>query len=69
MTAITIPDWSNQGFLPPADPSNPTSPQRSPYAVALLDVVMRFSTTPEQRQILSGLMAYRTALHNMGLGS
>ncbi len=67
MTTIAIPDWNALGLLPPIDPHQPTSAQRSPYPVTLLDVVMRFSTTPERRNILSGLLSYRTALHKAGI--
>ncbi len=67
MTTVAIPEWNARGFLPPLDPMDPTGPQRSPYAVALLDLVMRFSSSPERRQLLLGFLAYRAALHGMGL--
>lgn len=67
MTTVSIPAWNELGLLPPIDPELPTNPQRSPYLVTLLDVVMRFSTTPERRKVLTGLLDYRAALHKVGL--
>ena len=55
------------GLLPPIDSEQPTSADRSPYTVALLDVVMRFSTSPNRQTILTGFLEYRAALHNMGI--
>lgn len=56
-------------MLPPNDPLNPTGSDRSPYPVPLLDVVMRFATSPDRRVILHGLLDFRAALHRMGLVS
>lgn len=67
MTTVAIPEWNALGLLPPIDSTEPTSAQRSPYPVALLDVILRFSTSPERRRVLKGLLDYRAALHGMGL--
>lgn len=67
MTTVAIPAWNTLGLLPPIDPELPTSPKRSPYPVTLLDVVMRFSTSAERRSVLTGLLDYRAALHNIGI--
>lgn len=67
MTTVAIPAWNSLGLLPPIDPELPTSPKRSPYAVTLLDVVMRFSTSPERRSVLTGFLNYRAALHKIGI--
>jgi hypothetical protein len=67
MMTVAIPAWNPQGLLPPVDPIDPASPERSPYRVALLDVVARFATSPQRRQILRGWLSYRAALHGMGL--
>jgi hypothetical protein len=67
MTTVAIPAWNSQGLLPPIDMLNPTSALRSPYRVALTDVMVRFATSPERRQILRGWLGYRAALHGMGL--
>jgi hypothetical protein len=51
------------------DPRNPTAPQRSPYSISMLDLVMRFATTPARHRILSGFVHYRAALQAIGLVS
>lgn len=40
---------------------------RAPYPAGLLDVVMRFGTSVERRQVLQGWLAHRAALHALGL--
>lgn len=67
MTIVSIPEWNTVGLLPTINQANPISPERSPYNVALLDVIMRFATSPERRQVLLGFLDYRAALHGMGL--
>lgn len=67
MTAVTIPEWNALGLLPPVDPAAPASLERSPYRVVLTDVVARFATSNERRQILRGWLNFRAALHGMGL--
>lgn len=62
-----IPPWNADGLLPPADPSSPTSSDRSPYPVALEDLVLRFTETVHRRSILEGFLDYRAALHVAGL--
>lgn len=66
MTTVTIPNWTGMGILPPINDLRPASPARSPYPVSLLDIVMRFSRTPERHDILSGFLQYRAALHSQG---
>jgi hypothetical protein len=67
VTTVAIPAWNSLGLLPPIDPELPISPKRSPYPVTLLDVVMRFSTSPERRSVLTGFLDYRAALHEIGI--
>src|SRR5487761_2501263 len=67
MTTVAIPAWNSLGLLPPIDPDFPASPDRSPYPVSLMDVVMRFSATPERQAILKGFLGYRAELHRIGL--
>lgn len=69
MTNVAIPAWTALGLLPPIDPSQPTSSERSPYLVSLKDVVMRFSTSPERKAIMQGFLDYRAALHGLGYTS
>lgn len=65
--SIAIPDWNSKGVLPPIDPIDPRSAERSPYAVSLIDFVLRFGTSLARLSILDGLLSFRSALHNAGL--
>ena len=67
MSPVAIPNWNPQGVLPPINPANPTSVDRSPYSVTLTDLVLHFGTTLCRQTILSGLLAFRSALHSAGL--
>lgn len=69
MTTASIPKWNAQGVLPPNDPINPTSAERSPYTVSLTDFVLHFGTTDKRQAILQGLLDFRAALHAAGLGN
>lgn len=66
MTA-TVPDWDARGVLPPCDPSDPTSPARSPFRVSLREFVLDFALNAERLRILIGFLAYRAELHSEGL--
>lgn len=68
MSPAAIPAWTPDGLLPPIG-SDPVSPDRSPYRVALVDFVERFATSPARTAILDGLLRYRAALHAAGLVS
>ena len=65
MPTVPIPNWTSKGVLPPVNALQPSSAERSPYRVKLLDVVMRFATSNERRKILKGFLDYRAALHSM----
>lgn len=68
MSVVAIPNWNNQGLLPPVDVNSaPTSAVRSPYPVSLINVATRFATSPDRHRILQGLLGYRAALHALGL--
>lgn len=67
MTLVPIPAWNAQGVIPPINALNPTSAERSPYTVSLIDFVDQFSTSPERRNVLQGFLRYRAALHATGL--
>lgn len=67
MSHVAIPAWTANGVLPPNDPSDPVSAERSPYVVSLTDFVLRFGNTPERCAILGGFLDYRAALHKAGL--
>ena len=63
-----IPDWDPSGLLPPFVDSPTSAGQRSPYAVGLTDLVLRFSDTAKRRTLLTGLLDFRAALHSAGIG-
>jgi hypothetical protein len=67
MSPVTIPGWNANGIIPPANPSSPVSADRSPYPVSLVDLVLRFATSPDRRRILDGFLRYRQRLHFAGL--
>ncbi len=60
---VPIPNWSPQGVLPPINSAEPTSTDRSPYRVSLIDFVLRFGNTESRRRILEGFLDFRSALH------
>lgn len=65
---VPIPNWrSPQGVLPPINPAEPTSTDRSPYRVSLIDFVLRFGNTEPRRRILEGFLDFRSALHRIGV--
>jgi len=67
MNSVAIPNWNHQGVLPPINPVNPTSVERSPYAVSLTDFVLRFGTSSKRQSILAGFLQFRSALHAIRL--
>jgi hypothetical protein len=69
MSRVGIPDWNAQGVIPPIDVNDPASLARSPYQVALTDLILKFATSPERKKILEGFLRFRAALHNVGLTS
>lgn len=64
-----IPQWTEDGVLPPINEEEPTSPERSPYKTSLTSFVDRFATTPERCSIINGYLRHRSELHSMGLTS
>jgi hypothetical protein len=69
LSLVAIPAWNAEGLLPPIDAAAPTSANRAPYAVTLSNFVLRFSTSPQRIEILTGFLNYRAALHAAGLTS
>jgi len=67
MLTVAIPQWDIQGLLPPIDPVDPVSAERSTCQVSLLDLVLRFATSPDRCKVLKGFLAYRAVLHLAGL--
>lgn len=65
-----LPQWNTAGVLPPVRPEvHGSSPDRSPYRVALATLVDRFAITPERMSILDGLLRFREKLHSLGIVS
>lgn len=68
MTSTRLPSWNEIGVLPPVRPGQSGSSQdRSPYVTTLLDIARSFGTSAERQDILRGLLALRSKLHDMGL--
>ena len=67
MRSDRIPAWNAQGVIPPCCPDDPTSPDRSPYNMSLTDFVHQFGITQQRREILTGFLDFRAALHDAGL--
>ena len=51
--------------MPPIRLAAPTSRDRSPYSVSLIDFILRFGTTAARREIISGFLNYRDALRGV----
>ena len=59
--------WDSEGFIPPIGSDGSTSPNRSPYAVSLSELVEDFGHTPTRQRLLTGFLDYRAELHQAGL--
>jgi hypothetical protein len=64
-----IPNFDLSGVLPPYIGPDPgaTSALMSPYRASIVEVIEKFSTSPERRAILAGLLHYRDALSQIGV--
>ena len=64
---MPIPDFDHNLVLPPhaGDPRTPE--QLSPYPCTTLELVQRFATSQERRDILHGLLSFRDRLKTVGL--
>jgi len=63
-----LPDWNVAGVVPPILPSVAgADPRRSPYEISTLQLVERFNFSDERREILRGLLQFRSALSNIGI--
>jgi hypothetical protein len=63
----SIPDWTPDGVLPPINPFSPTSVDRSPYNVSLIDFITHFGINPQRLKILSGFLTFRALWHTAGI--
>ena len=64
---VPIPSWNSRGVLPPINSADPTSTDRSPYRVSLIDFVLRFGNTEPRQQIVTGFLNFRSALQAIDL--
>lgn len=64
---VPVPTWNSLGVIDPIDLASPTTANRSPYRVSLLDFAIAFGTTPSRVAILQGLLSYRQALRAVGV--
>ena len=66
--AESIPDWDDSGLLPPFLDNPASARDRSPYRASLGETIVRFgSAGARRRELLSGLLDFRAALHAAGL--
>ena len=67
-STISIPDWTDDGVIPPfwGELDSPDSIP-SPYHAPLAELVSRFGNSEERRELLLGLLGYRSVLHNAGI--
>lgn len=69
MSQVPIPAWNAMQVLPPVNDVDPVSPDRSPYEVSLLSVVIRFATSWQRCKILRGFLGFRATLDKAGITS
>ena len=64
---MAIPDFDHNLVLPP-HLGNPTSPSElSPYPCSTIELVEKYNTSPERKEILKGFLDFREKLRNAGL--
>lgn len=63
---MPIPPFGPSGVLPEFDRSNPGGDDRSPYDASIVELVQRFATTLERKELLAKLIAYRQLLASGG---
>ncbi len=62
---MTIPDFNNQGLLPPYNGEREDMHQTSPYPATTLELCQKFGSTPQRREILHGYLKFRSLLHQL----
>ncbi|MFG1433367.1 hypothetical protein V5F44_21065 [Xanthobacter sp. V2C-8] len=63
---MPLPSFDLRGLLPPFVGVDATTPDRSPYWVAMPELVDALGTTPHRRELLRNLIAYRALLAKEG---
>jgi hypothetical protein len=59
---VPVPPFDVRGLLPPFVGADATTQDRSPYLATMAEVVTQLGTTPQRRQLLRNLIAYRQLL-------
>ena len=67
MTELKTQLWNDMGIIPPIDESEPTSINRSPYQMNIVQFVSTFAFSQPRRNILRGFLNFRKALADAGL--
>ena len=62
-----FPQWDERGFLPPYTSHATDEEGRSPYPASLVELISRFGFTAKRREILTGFLNFRAALHAAGI--
>jgi|SoimicMinimDraft_13_1059741.scaffolds.fasta_scaffold99428_1 hypothetical protein len=57
-----VPAFDSRGFLPPLQGADATTSNRSPYETTMVELVTALATTPRRRDLLKGLLGYRSML-------
>ena len=63
---MPVPPFDVRGLLPPFVGADATTQDRSPYPATMAEVVTQLGTTPQRRQLLRNLIAYRGLLASEG---
>ncbi|HEY8595623.1 MAG TPA: hypothetical protein VIL84_10300 [Devosiaceae bacterium] len=66
---MPVPPFDMRGLLPPFVGADATTDLRSPYVATMAEVVAQLGTTPERRNLLRNLIAYRELLARDGYQS
>jgi len=68
LVPASIPPFTGSGVLPPYIGPDPTQVGGvAPYETTLTELVTRFATSPERKQILLGFMTHRERLLRLGI--
>jgi hypothetical protein len=64
---MPIPDFNDDGVLPPHNGNPEARADMSPFPVTTLEICQKLGTTPERRTILSGFLQFRASLARIGV--
>jgi hypothetical protein len=63
---LPVPGFDGRGFLPPYIGVDGTTADRSPYEATMSEIISALGTTPTRRNLLGGILGYRTLLAGLG---